>query len=319
MTVSSAVNKIWHNGNSVAVAFTFPYRVLDKSHLQVYVKTASTDYVLRTVDGVGTYDYAVSGVGDVSGVTVTFNTAPPTVTNAILIVRTVPLTQISDYVNGDEFPMEVLENDLDKATMGLQQLDERITRCLLLARTASAYSAALPDPTPSALLAAKADGTGFQWVTPLSFGALSVTAYILGLLDDVDAPAARTTLGVAAALDGSYNRPKLQSARESFASASVSGTVVVNLDTATYHALTLTGSITTLTIQNAPASEVVALTLEIIQGGSGSYAITWPGTVKWSGSTPPTLTTTVGKTDIITLVTRDGGANWLGFVAGQNY
>jgi hypothetical protein len=49
---------------------------------------------------------------------------------------------------------------------------------------------------------------------------------------------------------------------------------------------------------------------ELIQGGSGSYTITWPASVKWSGGTAPTLTTTVGKTDIVTLF--HDGTNFFG-------
>lgn len=41
--------------------------------------------------------------------------------------------------------------------------------------------------------------------------------------------------------------------------------------------------------------------LRIVQGGSGSYTVTWPGAVKWVGGTAPTLSTTVGKVDIVTL------------------
>lgn len=39
--------------------------------------------------------------------------------------------------------------------------------------------------------------------------------------------------------------------------------------------------------------------LKLVQGGSGSYTATWPGTVKWAGSAP-TLSTSVGKIDLIT-------------------
>lgn len=41
--------------------------------------------------------------------------------------------------------------------------------------------------------------------------------------------------------------------------------------------------------------------LELLQDGTGSRTATWPATVKWSGGTTPTLTTTAGRTDIITL------------------
>lgn len=45
--------------------------------------------------------------------------------------------------------------------------------------------------------------------------------------------------------------------------------------------------------------------LRIIQGGGGSKLITWP-TVTWRGGTAPTLTTTNGKQDLITLIYSNG-------------
>ena len=39
----------------------------------------------------------------------------------------------------------------------------------------------------------------------------------------------------------------------------------------------------------------------LAQGGSGSYTVTWP-TIKWAGGSAPTLTTTVGKKDVVTLI-----------------
>ena len=50
--------------------------------------------------------------------------------------------------------------------------------------------------------------------------------------------------------------------------------------------------------------------LKLTQGGTGSYTVTWPGTLLWSGGTAPTLTTTVGKTDIITIF--HDGTNFYG-------
>jgi len=61
--------------------------------------------------------------------------------------------------------------------------------------------------------------------------------------------------------------------------------------------LTLTAS-TTLTFSGHVIGTYI---FQITQGGSGSYTITWPASVKWSGGTAPTLTTTVGKIDIVTL------------------
>lgn len=41
-------------------------------------------------------------------------------------------------------------------------------------------------------------------------------------------------------------------------------------------------------------------TIMLTQDGTGSRTVTWPGGVKWPGSVTPTLTTTAGRTDIVT-------------------
>jgi hypothetical protein len=101
----------------------------------------------------------------------------------------------------------------------------------------------------------------------------------------------------------------------------LNSTATTTLDCSLYNAfvVTLAASITTLTLSNVPASgNVYTLTLFIVQG-AGPYTITWPAAVKWPGASAPTLTTTNGKIDVITLVTYDGGTTWLGFLGGQNF
>lgn len=79
--------------------------------------------------------------------------------------------------------------------------------------------------------------------------------------------------------------------------------------------ITLTASCT-LTFPTATAGQ--SFTLILKQGGSGSYAITWPvSIVKWDGGVAPTLTTTVGAIDILGFFCADG-TNWFGFVSGQD-
>lgn len=58
-----------------------------------------------------------------------------------------------------------------------------------------------------------------------------------------------------------------------------------------------------------------SFTLVLIQGGTGSYTASWPGTAKWPAGTAPTLSTAVGKVDYLTFVCTDG-ATWAGFTAG---
>jgi hypothetical protein len=60
--------------------------------------------------------------------------------------------------------------------------------------------------------------------------------------------------------------------------------------------LTLNAS-TTLTFSGHVVGTYI---IQVTQGGGGSNTLTYPASVKWSGGTAPTLTTAVGKTDILT-------------------
>jgi hypothetical protein len=90
---------------------------------------------------------------------------------------------------------------------------------------------------------------------------------------------------------------------------SVGTTATVNWNDSNNQSLTLINS-TTLTFTN-PLSGANYL-LEITQGGVGLYTITWP-TIKWMNATPPTLSTAVGATDIVSLYY--DGTNYYGTFA----
>jgi hypothetical protein len=72
---------------------------------------------------------------------------------------------------------------------------------------------------------------------------------------------------------------------------------------------TLTSN-TTFTLSNPVIGTYI---VKLTQGGAGSFVVTWPATVKWSGGIAPVLTTTAGKIDIITLVW--DGTNYYGSYA----
>lgn len=88
--------------------------------------------------------------------------------------------------------------------------------------------------------------------------------------------------------------------------AASGGTVNVSFANGNIADITLTAS-TIFTFSNHVVGTYI---LKLTQGGTGSYTVTWPATVKWSGGTAPTLTTTVGKTDIVTLF--HDGTNFYG-------
>lgn len=86
---------------------------------------------------------------------------------------------------------------------------------------------------------------------------------------------------------------------------------------ATFSAITMTASCT-FTFPVAAAGTV--LTAALTQGGLGSFTATWPttATMIWPAATAPTLTTTVGKSDLLQWTNLDG-THWLGKAVAQNY
>lgn len=85
---------------------------------------------------------------------------------------------------------------------------------------------------------------------------------------------------------------------------------IIDLNTANYFVKTITGA-TSMSVSNpSPSGKVTSFVMEIINGGAG--VITWfsGSIVKWDGGTKPTLTT--NGTDLLSFISRDGGATWIG-------
>jgi hypothetical protein len=122
MTVENTSNKQDYTGDGVTTGpYTFNFQTLS-SWIYVYVDgviVSDTTYTL-TVNG----DQAASPGGEV-----TFDVAVVDQLS-IIILRTAPLTQESDYVPYSAFPSSTVEGDFDKSTIINQQQQEEITRSI---------------------------------------------------------------------------------------------------------------------------------------------------------------------------------------------
>src|SRR6478609_5882266 len=87
--------------------------------------------------------------------------------NATLALRgNLPYDQITDLPTGGAYRAETIENQFDRTTMQIQQLDERLDRTLVLSEGADGVSLVLPEPVAGWLLGWNSDGTALENVNP---------------------------------------------------------------------------------------------------------------------------------------------------------
>lgn len=166
-----------------------------------------------------------------------------------------------------------------------------------------------------------ADTTNFSWTKPVVLGSSGAWGTILNAaLDDIDTDlqAVKTTADAALPASGGSlsGEVDILTARynPTALGGSLSGGVVLDLDTGNFFHGTMDGSIV-ISFSNVPASpDFVAIVLKIT--GSGNN-ISWPSSVAWPGGSAPT-TPASGNVNVYTLFTHDGGTTWYGTLAMED-
>lgn len=149
MTVTTTNNRITYTGDGSTTAFPFPYLFLASTDIQVYVASVKQ-----------TTGFTVTGAGDASGGTVTFNTAPAADASIVLYRDPDALQGTSLPANGP-FPAKSVETMVDKVTLGIQRLRELVLRSARLAESdTSGASTVLPTPSANLGLKWNSDGSG---------------------------------------------------------------------------------------------------------------------------------------------------------------
>ena len=191
MALSSTTTRIQYNGNGSTTAFVTGFKFLANSHVQVVKRVTATGVETTWVEGT---DYTLTGAGAASG-TVTASTAP-SAGETLTIIRAAPNTQGSSLPLGGAIASTTIEEALDLAAMRDQQLEEKIGRSLLLPVSSDTSDLELPEPEADKVLGWNTGATALENKTVNAAAYLSVSSYIQTLLDDADAAAARSTLGV---------------------------------------------------------------------------------------------------------------------------
>jgi hypothetical protein len=121
--------------------------------------------------------------------------------------------------------------------------------------------------------------------------------------------------------DAVLHSPELRDFAETSPLAAIaSGVLSLDFETGSVFEVVLTENVGALNLLNPPlAGRAGACTLILRQDGTGGRTLAWPGTVRWPGGAAPTITAAPNAVDVISLITRDGGATWFGFPGGQDF
>lgn len=152
MSISSEVSRNEYLGNGVATSFAITFPFFSSNDLKVIKRL--TDGTQSTLD---VSDYTVTGTNLI------LPTALPS-GEKIVILRDISFTQETEFRNQGEFYPEVVEDTVDKITMQTQQLNEKVSRSLVLAESTGTFDPTFPsdlDQSPGVSVVVNALANGF--------------------------------------------------------------------------------------------------------------------------------------------------------------
>jgi hypothetical protein len=94
----------------------------------------------------------------------------------------------------------------------------------------------------------------------------------------------------------------------------VGTTLALDLAQSNVFVISLVSNISTVQLNNVSAA---GSTVTLIINNAANFDVGWPNSILWAQGSAPVLTTS--GTDILSLVSINGGAGWYGFVSGQNF
>jgi len=176
MTISITENRKQYSGNGATTSFSFPYYFFEDTDLNIVLTDSNGTDITQVLNT----DYTVTGAGNPSGGSITMTTAPDS-GETLTILRNVPATQEIDYISGDSFPAETHERGLDRLTILVQQINDRLSRTLGLPDSYTGLlNLILPKPEQGDFMRWKTDLSGLENVpgSAIAEGVIVETDYV---------------------------------------------------------------------------------------------------------------------------------------------
>lgn len=194
MTVSTTATRDQFTGDGVTVSLPTTFAFNAASEIKVTSRVILTG--VETVLSITTHYTVAGGAYDTGTITVVDPATDFPSTVEWTVERVTPLSQETDWVEGDIFPAQSHERAADKLTFIAQERDDKADRSLRVPTTdAAAIDMELPNSVDRAslFLAFDADGEPIAsaGVTPAT---VTVSGFGAALIDDTDAEEGRDTI-----------------------------------------------------------------------------------------------------------------------------
>ena len=186
MALQNTSNKVQYNCDGVQTEFSFTFPIFQSSDIYVVLTDPDGNETILTENTDYTVTAATNGFENGGKIT-TVSTYASGYT--ITIVREVPLTQETDFRNKDVLPAETLEDALDKLTMMVQQLEEKVNRNIKVPVSDEVTSLELPNKDARAGHFLGFDANG-EPVASNYLGSYNIHPFMETFLESADKPTA---------------------------------------------------------------------------------------------------------------------------------
>jgi len=257
------------------------------------IATSGTDYGLGSVT-------SVAGTGSVNGITLTgtvTSSGSLTLGGTLGSIANTQLTNSSITFGATAAALGTTVSAFNAVSIGATTASTGAFTTLSASSTVSGVGFTNYFASPPAI-----GGTAAAAGTFTSLTATGTTT-IGSSTGALQAASGVVSVGTLSIGNGGTNSTNQQGANQNLTTATSTLTqgssITVNLATSNTFYLSLGASSTITTFSNPVDGQVV--TIEVKQNG-GTFTLTWPSSVHWSGGTAPTMTSTTGKYDVYTLV-----------------
>jgi hypothetical protein len=279
MTTSTNTPRLTYlTSDGSTVNFTFNFDIADQNSIAVYVgttlKTLTTDYTVS-------FDSGTSGTG-----TVTLNSAPA-INTRVYLIRDTYNVRSTDFAQGGAFLAATINNELDRITQGIQDVDNIVADKVLRVAEPTVETATLTIPA-AATRASKTLGFDASGnVTVLTIGSGTVDSVGLSTTD------ANITLGGTNPVTGTGTITiNLTDPLVKNLTGNVTGNVTATTGTSTFNDVIVNGDLTvegTTTTINTATLNVEDNIIKLASNQSGAPAVNAGIEVERGSSTDKSL------------------------------